>query len=163
MALVSNKDKEMCSINHSKLWVHEPELAQATGSEVTGILVWEQHPSIFHTCPWSNLMSLLWSFLCGACLFTRGRKRVRSQHTECFLFVMLLYSSVFGDHATKYSGFGQIFKKSRQSDEKLVKKLIFSFFFFFLSIPFSSKGFYSELPFRVVFAILWKSIPQKFL
>lgn len=34
MALVSNKDKEMCNINHSKLRVHEPELAQATGSEV---------------------------------------------------------------------------------------------------------------------------------
>ena len=132
MALVSNEDKEMCNINHGKLWVREPELAQATGSEVTGVLVWEQHPSILHTCPWSNLMSLLWLLLHGACLFTQGRKRVRSTHAECFLFVV--HSSVFGDHLAKYSGFGQIFKKSRQSDEKLEKKAYFQNLYFFLSI-----------------------------
>lgn len=68
---------------------------------------------------------------------------------------MLLHLSVFGDHLTKYSGFGQIFKKSRQSDEKLEKKSLFSEFvcFYFYQFLFhrrdSAQSFLSRwcLPF----------------
>lgn len=72
MALVSNKDKEMCNINHSKLWVREPELAQATGSEVKEV-----------PCN-----------LCGSNIhlfFTPAPEATLCQYCDCF-FMVLVFS-----------------------------------------------------------------------